>query len=448
MADKTLHRVVIVGGGFGGLHAAFQLRSAPARVTLVDSRNFHLFQPLLYQVATGALSPANIAAPLRALVRRQKNTEVVMARAVGVDAVNNQLMLEDGEIPYDTLIVATGSRYNYFGKDEWSAIAPALKTVEDATQIRRKILSAFESAEREKNPDRVKTLLTFVIVGAGPTGVEMAGALSEVAHRTLRDDFRSIDPTMTRIYLLDTAERVLPAYPPDLSASGEKALRHLGVITRLKTKVTNISAEGVSINSGGNDEFIAAHTVLWAAGIISSPLAKAVADATGAKTDKLGRIIVEPDLTIAGHPEVVVIGDTAQFTPPGGKPLPGVAPVAMQQGRYAAELIRARLKGRNLQPFKYHDKGNMATIGRAAAVADLGWIKFSGFLAWLAWLFVHLMYLVQFDNKLLVLFQWAWNYFTFNRSARLITGPVDVKPASELPEPHLVPTGKDQRGML
>ena len=416
------HRVVIVGGGFGGLYAAQALGQAEVRVTLIDRRNFHLFQPLLYQVATGGLSPANIATPLRAVLKRQRNTRVLLGEVVQFDLANRVAILKDGTEPYDSLIVAAGSRHHYFGHPEWEQFAPGLKSVEDATTIRRRILSAFELAERCTDPESCRALMTFIIVGGGPTGVELAGAIGDVAHATLRGNYRAIDPSQARILLLEGTDRILCTYPPKLSAKAVKSLQRLGVTVRTDTLVTDVQADCVTISSGGHAETIRAHTVLWAAGVEASPLAKALAKASGAELDRAGRIIVQPDLTLPRHPEVFVFGDMANYPHQGGKPLPGVAPVAMQQGRYAAESILRRLRGVPPLPFHYHDRGSMATIGRAAAVADLGWIAYSGLLAWLTWLFIHILYLIEFQNRILVLFQWAWNYFTRNRAARLITG--------------------------
>ena len=416
-----MHRVVIIGGGFGGLYAAQALGHAPVQVTLIDRRNFHLFQPLLYQVATGGLSPGEIASPLRHVLRRHTNTEVLLAEMTDLDAVNRHVVLRDGEESYDTLIVAAGASDSYFGNDKWEPLAPGLKTIEDATEIRSRILLAFEKAEREPDEESRRAWLTFVVVGAGPTGVELAGALGEIANDTLRHDFRRIDPSTARIFLVEGSDRVLPPYPPDLSAKAEKALIRMKVRPMVGALVTGIDETGVTVRRGNEMEHIPARTVLWAAGVQASPLGRTLAERAGAKLDRVGRVIVEPDLTIAGHPEILVIGDLANFTHQTGKPLPGVAPVAMQQGRYAAKLVRGRLAGKTLEPFHYWNKGSLATIGRAAAVADFGRIHIDGYFAWLTWLFVHLMYLVEFDNRLLVLIQWAYNYFTRNRGARLIT---------------------------
>ncbi len=430
----TQHRVVIVGGGFGGLYTAQALRKARLQVTLVDRRNFHLFQPLLYQVATGGLSPANIAAPLRGVLRRQKNTRVLMAEVTGFDLDRRLVLLAGGAgEPYDTLVVAAGARHHYFGHPEWEQYAPGLKTIEDATDIRRRVLYAFEAAERIADPAERQVWLTFVVVGGGPTGVELAGAVAEVAHATLRGNFRSFDPRSARIILLEAADRILGAYPPKLSAKGVRSLERLGVTVRTGAAVTEVGPAHVAVRAAGGSEVIATHTILWGAGVDASPLAKALSAATGAELDRAGRILVQPDLTLPGHPEVFALGDMALFPHQTGKPLPGVAPVAMQQGRYVADLVQRRLRGESAQPFRYHDRGSMATIGRAAAVADLGWVRLSGFAAWLVWLFIHILFLIEFENRILVLFQWAWNYFTRNRSARLITGPVPAYPETKAP---------------
>ena len=412
---------MIVGGGFGGLQAARSLARAPVDVTLVDKRNFHLFQPLLYQVATGALSPANIASPLRAVLKRQKNARVLLGEVAGFDPAKRTVGLKDGEIPYDTLIVAAGAGHHYFGHDEWAKNAPGLKTVEDATGIRSRILGAFEAAELACDAGEVGRWLRFVVVGAGPTGVELAGALAEIARDTLRRDFRFIDPTDAEILLVEGGDRVLPVYPPDLSEKASASLARLGVTVRTRTIVTDIGPRSVTLRSGDGTETIPTRTVLWAAGVQASPLGRVLAEGTGAGLDRIGRVVVAPDLALPGHPEIFVVGDLARFDHQDGGPLPGVAPVAKQQGEYVARLISGRLRGRTLPPFRYRNYGNMATIGRAAAVADLGWVRFSGFPAWLAWLLVHLVNIIEFENRLLALVQWAWNYFTRNRAARLIT---------------------------
>jgi NADH dehydrogenase len=415
------HRVVILGGGFGGLCTARALRRAPVQVTLLDRRNFHLFQPLLYQVATGGLSPANIATPLRNILKRQPNARVLLGEAMGLDPHGRRVILSDGEVSYDTLVVALGSSHHYFGKEGWSRLAPGLKTIEDAIDIRRRILVAFERAERESDPARIRSLLTFVVVGGGPTGVELAGALGEIARDTLSHEFRSIDPSNARILLLEGSPRLLSAYPSDLSGSAVRSLQRLGVEVRTGTIVTDIQPGAVTIRAGEQVERIPASTVLWAAGVQASSFGKVLAETIGAALDRLGRVVVEPDLSVPSHPEILVVGDLAHFAHGCASPLPGVAQVAMQQGAYAARLIRDRLRGRTPPPFRYRDYGIMATIGRHAAVADLFGFRFAGYLAWLLWLCVHLVQLVQFENRLLVFAQWAWSYFTFNRAARLIT---------------------------
>lgn len=415
------HRVVVVGGGFGGLHVAKHLGRAPVEVTLLDRRNVHVFQPLLYQVATGGLSPGDIVSPLRWILRRQRNTRVWLAEVTGLDAAARRVSLRHGTVAYDTLVVAAGVGHHYFGHDEWAHLAPGLKTLEDATEIRRRVLLAFERAEREPDPVRRAALLTFVVVGGGPTGVELAGAVSELARDTLRKDFRAVDPAQSRIVLVEGVDRVLPTFPERLSARCRASLHRLGVTVRTETMVTELADGAATLRSGGRVERLAAATVLWAAGVKASPLGRTVADACGAQLDKQGRVIVEPDLTLRGHPEVFVIGDLANFSHQAGAPLPGVAPTAMQQGRYVARAIRRRLAGRPVKPFRYKNPGQLATIGRAAAVADLGrYRRFWGYPAWLLWLFVHLMYLVGFQNRVLVFIQWAWHYITRNRGARII----------------------------
>ncbi len=428
MADA--HKVVIIGGGFGGLSAARTLKNAPVQVTLVDRCNYHLFQPLLYQVATGSLSPANVAGPLRQVLRKQKNTQVLLGEAIHIDAAKRRVILSDGALDYDTLIVATGATHQYFGHDEWEQFAPGLKNLDDATAMRGRILLAFEAAERERDPEKLAAWMTFVIVGAGPTGAELAGALGEIAHDTLLHDFRDIDPSKSRIILVEGTDRALPAYPPKLSEAARKMLERLGVTVRTGAMVTDVRADGVTIRVGDHDEIIPTRTVLWAAGVLASPLGVILSQEAGAKLDRARRVIVEPDMSIAGHPEIFVIGDLSNYSHQTGKPLPGVAQPAIQQGHYVAKLIRARLRGKTLPPFHYFDKGNLATIGRGAAVADLNWIRISGWPAWLMWIFIHLLYIVQFQNRLLVMLQWAWLYLTFDRSARLITGknplPLDL----------------------
>ena len=424
------HRVVIIGGGFSGLSAARRLKHAPVEVTLIDRCNYHLFQPLLYQVATGALSPANIASPLRNILKRQKNTRVLLAEATEIDVANRRVILSDGAVDYDTLVVATGASHQYFGHPEWEQFAPGLKTVEDATDMRRRILLAFETAEREPDPEKVPALLTFVIVGGGPTGAELAGALGEIANDTLRRDFRKIDPSQAHIVLVEGTDRVLPAYPPALSDAARKMLERLGVTVRTGAFVTDIRENSVTVREGDRVETIPTRTVLWAAGVLGSPLGRMLSESAGAKFDKAGRVVVEPDLTLAGHPEIFVIGDLANFSHQTGAPLPGVAQPAIQAGRYVARVIESRLRGKSVKPFHYQDKGNLATLGRGAAIADINGLHLSGLPAWLIWIFIHLLYIVEFQNRLLVFIQWGWFYFTYDRSARLITGknplPLDL----------------------
>jgi NADH dehydrogenase len=431
------HHVVIVGGGFGGLEAARHLSRVDVDVTLVDRRNFHLFQPLLYQVATGELSPGEIAAPLRAILKRQRNTRVFLASVQDLDPTARRVLCDDCDLSYDTLIVATGAQHHYFGHAEWETVAPGLKTIEDATEIRRRIFLAFEVAERETDAERQRAWLTFVIVGAGPTGVELAGALAEIARETLRRDFRTIDPRSARIVLLDAVDRVLPTFPTDLSAKSTASLQRLGVDVRTASKVEGVAADGVRFESGGRSEHIAARTVLWAAGVQASSLGGVLARRAGATLDRQGRVMVQPDCTVAGHPEIFVIGDLAHHATGSEAPLPGVAQVAIQQGRYVAHAITERLAGRTVEGFRYRDRGSLATIGRGAAVAQIGRFHLSGYPAWLIWVFVHLINLVEFDNRMAVLLQWAWNYVTWNRGARLITGkspfPLVGEPKSPTP---------------
>jgi len=423
------HRVVLLGGGFGGLYASKALKKAPVQLTVVDRRNFHLFQPLLYQVATGSLSPGEIASPLRAVLRRQSNTQVLLGEAIDLDAEHRKVKLNFGELEYDTLIVATGSTDSYFGHENWSRVAPGLKSIEEATEIRHKILYAFEAAEEEHDPKIRHEWLTFVLVGGGPTGVELAGALGEIAHDTLRRDFRSIRPEEAVIYLVEGSPRVLPTYPADLSAKAEASLKRLGVTVRTGAFVTDLDPGGVAIKTATGTERIAARTVIWSAGVKASPFGHVLEERAGAQLDRAGRVIVKPDCSLPGHPEIFVIGDLAHFEE-NGKMLPGVAQVAMQEGGYVARLIRKRLKGETLPPFRYFDKGNLAVIGRAAAVAQIGPLHMSGLLAWLTWLFVHLMYLVEFSNRVLVFVHWGFLYLTFDRGARLITGSNEIHESS------------------
>lgn len=420
--NGTKPHVVIIGAGFGGLYAARALKRAPVEITVIDRRNHHLFQPLLYQVATAGLSPGDIAYPIRAVLARQKNTRVLLEEALSIDPASHTVKLRDGNLKYDYLILATGARHAYFGHDDWEAFAPGLKSLEDALEIRRRILLAFEKAERESDPSKRSELLTFVIVGGGPTGVELAGALAEISRQVMISDFRSINPGDARIILIEGGPRILPSFPDDLSAAAETSLKKLGADVQTKTPVTSIQPGLVM--AGGKT--IRAATILWAAGVAASPLARSL----GTPLDKAGRVIVQPDLSIPGHPEIFAIGDITDFQSKTGKPLPGVAPVAIQQGRHAAMNILRAMGGKPLLPFQYLDKGTLATIGRAAGVADLGRLKFSGYFAWLAWLFVHIFFLIGFRNRFVVLFEWAWAYFTYQRGARLITGDIDKKPST------------------
>lgn len=423
-------QVVIIGGGFGGLYAAQALRNASnVEVTLIDRRNFHLFQPLLYQVATGSLSPGEIAAPLRAVLKSQKNARVLLAEATGIDASARTVTLDHGAsaIAYDVLIASTGARNFYFGNDAWSEVAPGLKSIEDATRMRHKILRAFEAAEREADPVKRQAWLTFVIVGAGPTGVELSGAIAEIANDTLRRDFRAIRPEESRILLLDGGARILAAFPAELSEKAERSLLRMGVRARTGVRVTAVDDTGVTLGSG---EHIASKTVLWAAGVAASTFGKTLADATGCELDRQGRVLVGPDLAIPGHPEIFVIGDLAHANDDKGQPLPGVAPVAMQQGRYVAALASGRDTER--KPFRYWNKGNLAVIGRAAAVADFGFLRLAGFFAWFTWLFIHLLYIVEFESRILVFLKWGIQYFTFSRGSRLITGEEQDKPGARV----------------
>jgi NADH dehydrogenase len=433
-----VHRVVVVGGGFGGLQAVQKLHRAPVDVTLVDRRNFHLFQPLTYQVATGALSPGEIAYPLRAIVKRYKNVRVMLAEVAGFDLDAREVRLRPVSgvpapptLPYDTLIVAGGSRYSYFGHDDWSQYAAEVKSLESALRARGHILAAFEAAEDEPDPDLRAAWLTFVVVGGGPTGVEMAGQIGELARDTLRNDFRTIDTRGGRILLIETADRLLTTFPPKLSAKAKRSLERLGVTPMLNTTVTNVEAGAVTVEEpGAEPRRIPTRTIIWAAGVTASSMARTLAELTGAELDRAGRLAVEPDLTLRGHPEVFALGDMVRVRRPDGslETLPGVAPAAMQQGRYAAKVIRARLRGESAAPFHYIDKGNLATIGRGAAVADIKGLKLSGFVAWLTWLFVHLWYLVGFQNRIVVFLRWSVSFFTRGRGARLITSQEAVEP--------------------
>jgi len=437
------HRVVVVGGGFGGLQAVRKLRGAPVDVTLIDRRNFHLFQPLVYQVATGALSPGEVASPLRAVFKRAANVRVVLGEVTGFDLASRHVIVDglpngggEWRVAYDSLIVGGGSSYSYFGRDDWRPLAPDVKSLESALEVRRRILTAFEAAEVEPDPDRRAAWLTFVVVGAGPTGVELAGQIGEIARDTLRRDFRSIDTRAARIVLVETVDRVLPGFPPRLSARAARALERLGVTPLVGRKVVEIDELGVAIGTTDRDaERVPARTVLWAAGVVASELAGALAGESGADLDRARRVAVGPDLTLPGHPEVIAVGDMVQVHDTEGVvvPLPGLAPVAMQQGRYAARAVRDRLRGRDPGPFRYRDKGNLATIGRAKAVADIKGLQLSGLVAWLTWLFVHLFYLIGLQNRILVFTRWVFSFVTRGRGARLITPQVTAAERAEPP---------------
>jgi NADH dehydrogenase len=426
----SAHRVVIVGGGFAGLQAVRGLRRAPVEVTLVDRQNYSLFQPLVYQVATGALSPAEIAVPLRSIFRRQRNTRVVLAEVTGVDMERREVVLDhlpNGErravLGYDTLVVAGGSRYSYFGHDEWQEHAPELKSLAGALEIRNRILAAFEAAEVERDADKRRDWLTFVVVGAGPTGVEMAGQIAELAHDALPRDFRSIDPRTARVLLVEASDRVLPGFPESLSGKAARSLEQLGVTPLVGHTVVDVGASSVAIRpQDGEVEHVGARTAVWAAGVTASELAAKLASAAGLDLDRAGRLTVRADLTLPGHPEVFALGDMVQVQASDGTiaPLPGLAPVAMQQGRYVARVIRGRLRDRVPGPFRYVDKGNLATIGRSKAVADVKGVHVAGFVAWVLWLLIHLFYLIGFQNRLLVFLRWTISFLTRGRGARLI----------------------------
>ncbi|HZP35281.1 MAG TPA: NAD(P)/FAD-dependent oxidoreductase [Methylomirabilota bacterium] len=413
-SDARPH-VAIVGGGFGGLYAARGLAGTPVRVTLLDRRNHHLFQPLLYQVATAALNESDIAIPLRSILRHARNVTVLLAEVRAVDLAARRLELPDGALTYDAVVLAAGAGHSYFGHDDWEPLAPSLKTLEDAVEIRRRVLLAYEEAERQTDGAEQRALLTFVVVGGGPTGVELAGALAEISRETIARDFRHIDPTRARIILLEGGPRILSTFPDPLPARAAEALTRIGVEVRTGATVTRVTPDAVWL--GG--EQIRARTVLWAAGVAASPLGRTL----GVPLDRAGRVAAERDLSIPGHPEAFVIGDLCAFTGDDGRPLPGLAPVALQQGRAAARNVLHRLAGEPTEPFHYRDRGSMATIGRAAAVAVIGRRRLSGLVAWLAWLFVHIAFLIGFRNRFLVLFEWAWAYVSWQRGARLITGP-------------------------
>ncbi|MDG4902847.1 MULTISPECIES: NAD(P)/FAD-dependent oxidoreductase [unclassified Mesorhizobium] len=419
--DEAKHHVVIVGAGFGGLELTRALAGAPVRITMIDKRNHHLFQPLLYQVATTALATSEIAWPIRHLLRKRKDVTTLLGTVIGVDRAGKRVLLDDGSaVGYDTLVLATGARHAYFGHDEWEPFAPGLKTLEDATTIRRRILLAFEQAERETDPARRQALLTLVIVGGGPTGVELAGTIAELAQDTLRGEFRNIDTRQARVVLIEAGDRVLANFAPELSAYAQKALERLGVTVELGRAVTQLDAEGVVFG----DTYLPAKTILWAAGVAASPAAEWL----GAPADRAGRVLVEPDLTVPGSPEIFVIGDTAHLLRADGKPVPGVAPSAKQEGRHVAATIKARLDGdATPRPFRYKHAGDLATIGKRAAAIDFGWIKLTGWLAWWLWGIAHIYFLIDFRNRLAVSLSWLWIYFTGQRSARLITQGDDDK---------------------
>jgi len=417
------HHVVIIGGGFGGLYAAQKLGKSPVKVTLIDRRNFHLFQPLLYQVATGSLSPSDIASPLRTVLAENKNTSVLMGEVIDIDPQSQLVKLKNQlSVHYDSLIVATGVSHHYFGNDQWSEQAPGLKTIEDAINIRRRILSAFEAAEKTNDPQVREALMNFVVIGGGPTGVELAGTLAELAHKTLSNEFTNIDTKKAKIILIEGTDRVLPPYHADLSAAAKKSLLELGVDVRTNAMVTNIAEHIVTFKCGEEIEQIQAQTILWAAGVKASTMGRVLSDRVKAELDRVGRVIVQPDMAIASHPNIYVIGDLANYPHQGDRPLPGVAPVAMQQGEYVAHHIEAKVLGKEPAKFKYQDFGSLAVIGRHEAVVDFKFLRLKGWLAWFIWTFVHIYYLIEFDNKLLVMIQWGWNYFTHRRGARLITG--------------------------
>lgn len=418
-------QIVVIGGGFGGLHAVRALKNVDADITLIDKQNHHLFQALLYQVAMAGLSPRDIAAPLRGILKDQHNVRVLMGEVVGINAADRAVTLRDGErIAYDFLVVAAGASQSWFGNKHWEANTHGLKSLADALEIRARVLYAYEQAERIDDPAERAALLTFVVVGSGPTGVELAGAMGELAHLTLRRNFRAIKPETTRVLLVDFADRVLPPYPPELSANAARALAKLGVEVQTGARVVDVDNKSITLERNGERETIPTRTVLWAAGVQASPLAKMLADETGVETDRTGRVIVNADLSLPGHPEILALGDIAHYAWDKGQAidsaLPALAPVAMQQGDYAGKVLKARLTGTPAPIFHYRDKGQLATIGRNAAVGKIFGINITGYFAWLVWLFVHLMYLVGFANRVLVFFQWFWNYITFSRGARLI----------------------------
>ncbi len=423
---QTLPRVLIIGGGFGGLAAAKALAKAPVTVTLVDRRNHHLFQPLLYQVATAALNPSDIAWPIRSILRSQRNCEVLLGEVISLDTARREVVLRDGRVPYDALILATGATHSWFGNDAWAPFAPGLKTLEDALLIRRRMLLAYEAAERETDPERRRAWLTFVVVGAGPTGAEMSGALAEIAREVLRRDFRHIDPALARVVLVEAGDRVLPSYTPPISEKARQRLLQMGVEVLLSRRVVGVDERGVSLaplpnaGPGAPPERLEARTVIWGAGVQGSPVARSL----GAPLDRAGRVQVAPDLSVPGQACTYVVGDLAALSQAGGKPVPGVAPAAQQAGRHAAKNLLAELRGEPRAPFRYLDKGSLATLGRAAAVAEIGGLRTEGLFAWLLWVLVHVATLIDFRSRVLVMIQWAYAWFRFERGARLITGEV------------------------
>lgn len=419
----ALPHVIVIGGGFGGMQAVLALRNAPVRITLIDRSNHYLFQPLLYQVATGGLSPANISAPFRAMLKKQRNVEVVLGSVDDVDVDRHEIVMSGQRQSYDTLIVATGSQVNFFGKDQWANLTVSLKSAKDAVSIRNRVLFTFEQVEREPAIEHAPAWMTFVIIGGGPTGVELAGALGELKTQTLKGEYHHVDPAAAKVILLEAKDRILPTFPPNLSKKADESLQRLGITICTSTLVTEIEPDKVTARVKDTyTRVLEARTIIWTAGVRGSALGQRIAQAAGAEVDRNERIVVQPDLSLPGHPEILIVGDLADYRhQTEGQPLPALSPVAIQQGRYAAHLIQARMRGETLPPFRYHDRGTMATVGRGAAVVDLKWVRFDGWLGWMAWLFIHLLYIVQFENKLLILIQWAWNYFTRNRSARLIT---------------------------
>lgn len=440
------HHVVIVGGGFGGLYAAKALRKSSIKITLVDKRNFHLFQPLLYQVATGELSPGDIASPLRAIFAKSKNINVLASEMIDLDPHTQKIILNDGNIDYDTLILATGVEPNYFGHDDWNINAPGLKTIEDALEIRGRILYALETAEKEKKPSVRKSWLTYVVIGGGATGVELTGAIAELAFRSTVNDFRNFNKKEINIILVEAADRLLSTYHESLSSEAERSLTRFGVNIKKNTMVTAVENDRITITSENGTEDIFTRNVIWTAGIKANSISKIISQKSGAQLDRNGRIIVNKDLSVSEFKNIFVIGDLAHISDDSGKPLPGIAPVAIQEGRYIAKYIQAQLSGENIKPFVYKNKGMLAVVSRNAAIADFGWLKFSGFVAWFLWIFTHILYLIEFDNKFIVMFQWAWNYFTNRRGTRLITGKYAVSIKESELNFKLLKNGKEVNG--